>query len=150
MTTSPPPGHRSETTGVGPQAPMAHWHWSCQAGHRGVQPTPLFWVLAQSGGGFLTELVGNQTEHLESGPVLKPAAFTQLDVSWVTREHLQSVFHFTVRRFFRSRAVSFQLVPSTWCLNRPAWGNMCHRIPTTIISQAQFPPRSRQFSLGLH
>lgn len=45
----------------------------CHAGHKAVQPTHLFWLLAQSNGVFLTELVGNQAEHLESVSVLKPA-----------------------------------------------------------------------------
>lgn len=120
VTTSPPPGERwwGEMSSRSGTAGSYRWrvgtHRAVMGTKGSVRPTRLFWVLAQSGGELLTEPVGNQSEHLESRSELKPPVFTQLDVSWVTREYLQSIFHFTVRGgFFRAERflVSLSICP---------------------------------------
>lgn len=50
-----------------------------------------------------------EAEHLGSASELKPTVFMWLDVSWVTWEHLHSMFHSTVRGVYQSREFLFSL-----------------------------------------
>lgn len=62
-------------------------------------------MLAQNHVAFLREMMGNKKDHHESGSEAKPTVFKQLDVSWVTQEHYQSIFHFTVKGLFAEQGV---------------------------------------------